>query len=107
MKVGAGTTTAIFFLLDIVYSSFFFLVGSTVNTVNTLSFCFVLFFCLLSAVENLQNLLFTRIRDRKLKDEMEIHGGQLRTADTVGVADDNPAANAKKCEIHMLGPAFL
>lgn len=71
-----------------------------------LSFCFV-FFCLLSAVENLQNLLFTRIRDRKLKDEMEIHGGQLRTADTFGVADDNPAADAKKCEIHMLGTAFL
>lgn len=64
-------------------------------------------FCLLSAVENLQNLLFTRIRDRKLKDEMEIHGGQLRTADISGVADDNPAANAKKCEIHMLGTGFL
>lgn len=67
-----------------------------------LSFHFVFcFFCLLPAVENLQNLLFTRIRDRKPKDEMEIHEVQLRTA------DDNPAANAKKCEIHMLGTAFL
>lgn len=36
MKVGAGTTTAIFFL-DIVCSSFFFLLGSTVrqNFVST------------------------------------------------------------------------
>lgn len=71
-----------------------------------LSFRFV-FFCLLFAVENLQNLLFTRVRDRKPKDEMEIHGGQLRTADTFGVADDNPAANAEKCEIHMIGIGFL
>lgn len=77
------------------------------TAVNTDAKFWFWFFCLLSAVENLQNLLFTRIRDRKLKDEMEIHGGQVRTADTSGVADENPAANANKCEIHMLGTGFL
>lgn len=71
---------------------------STVILTLTLMLSFR-FCCLVSAVENLQNLLFTRIRHRKPKDEMEIHGGQLRTADTFEVADDNPAANSKKCEI--------
>lgn len=55
------------------------------------------FFCLLAAVENLQNLLFSSIRDpNPLKDENKMQGGQLRRAETFGVTDGNPAASAMK-----------
>lgn len=59
-----------------------------------------LFFCLLPAVENLQNLLFSRIRDPKLlMDETNTQGGQLRRAETFGVADSNSAANVMESKL--------
>ncbi|KAG8014293.1 Rho guanine nucleotide exchange factor 18 [Nibea albiflora] len=46
-------------------------------------------------VDNLQNLLFSRIKDPKpLTDENSTQGRQLRRAQTFGVADSNSAANA-------------
>ncbi|XP_044076955.1 rho guanine nucleotide exchange factor 18a isoform X2 [Siniperca chuatsi] len=48
-------------------------------------------------VENLQNLLFSRIRDPNLlMDESRMQDGLLRRAETFGVADSNPAASAMK-----------
>ena len=47
-------------------------------------------FSLLSTVEYLQNLLFSRIRDPNLlMDENTLQGGQLRRAETFAVADRN------------------
>lgn len=54
-------------------------------------------FCHVSAVENLQNLLFSRIRDPNLlMDESKMKGGLLRRAETFGVADGNLAASDMK-----------
>ncbi|XP_070774898.1 rho guanine nucleotide exchange factor 18a [Enoplosus armatus] len=51
----------------------------------------------LDEVENLQNLLFSRIKDPNLHmGESPVQGGLLRRAETFGVADSNPAASAMK-----------
>ncbi|XP_070830485.1 rho guanine nucleotide exchange factor 18a [Chaetodon trifascialis] len=48
-------------------------------------------------VENLQNLLFSRIRDpNSLKDESNMQGRLLRRAETFGVADSNSAASTMR-----------
>ncbi|XP_074507881.1 rho guanine nucleotide exchange factor 18a isoform X1 [Sebastes fasciatus] len=48
-------------------------------------------------VENLQNLLFLRIKDPNLlMDESKAQGEQLKRAETFGVADSNPATSAMK-----------
>lgn len=48
-------------------------------------------------VENLQNLLFSRIKDPNLlMDDSTTQGGLLRRAETFGVADSNSAASTMK-----------
>ncbi|TMS10275.1 Rho guanine nucleotide exchange factor 18 [Larimichthys crocea] len=57
-------------------------------------------------VENLQNLLFSRIRDPKLlMDETNTQGGQLRRAETFGLADSNSAANVMENGDTAEGPS--
>lgn len=59
-----------------------------------------MFFCLGSAVENLQNLLFTRIEDQNPADEKKMHEEQLGTAEDFAEAEENHTASAGKCKIH-------
>lgn len=62
-----------------------------------------LFFSL-SAVENLQTLLFSKIRDPNLlMDESKRRGGLLRRAETFGVADSNSAESAMKSKLTAKG----
>lgn len=58
-------------------------------------------FFLLSAVENLQNLLFSRIKDPNLlTEESKVQeGGLLRRAETFGGADSNPAESAMNSKL--------
>lgn len=53
-------------------------------------------------MENLQNLLFSRIRDPNPKDEKRMQGGQLSRAETFGVIDGNPPANAMNSKRSVL-----
>lgn len=54
----------------------------------------------LPAVECVQNLLFSRIKDpNHLKEEDKIQNGQLRRAETFGGAESNPTARAMKSKL--------
>lgn len=63
---------------------------------------FIMFFCLGSAVENLQNLLFTRIEDQNPNDEEKMHEEQLGTAEDFAEAEENHVASARKCKSHSM-----
>lgn len=58
--------------------------------------------CLWSAVENLQNLLFTRIGDQNPNDEKNPLEEQVGTADNAGEAEENNAASARTCKSHNM-----
>lgn len=63
---------------------------------------FIVFFCLGSAVENLQNLLFTRIEDQNPNDEKKMREEQLGTAEDFAEAEENHVASARKCKSHSM-----
>ncbi len=57
-------------------------------------------FFLLSAVENLQNLLFARIKDPDLlTDENKVEGQLLRRAETFGVAGSSLSISPMKSKL--------
>ncbi len=51
-------------------------------------------------MENLQSLLFTKIRDPNLlMEETKMQGGLLRRAETFGVADNNSPESTMKSKL--------
>lgn len=58
--------------------------------------------CPWSAVENLQNLLFTRIGDQNPNEEKKTCEDEVGSADEVGEAEENHTAGARTCKFHSM-----
>lgn len=97
-----STTFVFFFSFMFVRQSFVCHGLKFSNSYNSRLMLFFVLFVFWSAVENLQSLLFTRIGDQNPNDEKKTCGEQVGTADDVGEAEQNHAASAKTCKIHIM-----